>query len=1373
MAERTVAAKKRLAGTRLALEPLESRELLTVAPTFSSALFLASAQARDAAASAQVAVPFSPSAGSIVAQPLATSGSAPIHHAPSGADKDVATLEDSAYTFAINDFGFSDPDDLSSPAPAVSNLTAANVLVLYNTASAEGTQIANYYAQVHPGVQLLGLNGVDPNNEEITADDYLSTIRPQVVAALTPAIEVIVTTKGLPLRINVTEPALPAFSTYVDSSGTTRTVFAWRQYSSLESELTRVDSVSMWQMIGDQTYFNSGHFAWNTYFLSDAPFSHATYGTRLTSRLDGYTVGDVLASIDRAQQAFIGPQNSPGGPIFFLVDDDPSKNYGFSMDDLVNNVLTPMGMPVVYDNTSAFVGTAPGPVVGYDSHGVHQASTPANYLQSGLNVTLADGAVFASWESFNAYSFKPASNPHINQGQVGQWLQIGGTAAVGHVEEPQTSPNNVTHEDQMFQMLLAGYTFAEAAWSATPQLSFVNTVVGDPLMTWQPLSSAGADSLLAVEITTLPTAGTLTNNGLAVAAGQFVSAADIAAGRLKFTPAANANGSNYASFTFQVQDDGGTAGGGSDLDPSPNVIRVSVTAVNDPPVGANKTVTTLEDAAYIFAAADFSFSDTADSPADALSAVKITTLPTAGTLTNNGLVVSAGQFIAVADIMAGKLKFTPAVNARGVNYANFTFQVQDNGGTAAGGIALASSPDMLMINVTSVNDPPTGTNKTVTTLENAAYTFAVADFGFGDPADSPANSLLSVKLASLPSVGALTNNNQAVSAGQFISAVDIAAGKLMFAPAANGSGVNYANFTFQVRDNGGTANGGIDLDPAVDVIMVNVTAANNPPADTTPPTVTVLSPANGASNVAIQATATVTFSEAMTASTVNAGTVLLMDGASAVPAGVSYNAANNSATLTPSSALANSKTYTIVVKGGSAGVKDTAGNALAADATASFTTVAQVTTASLWTPSVIPAIVDSLDGNAVELGVKFTSDVDGYITGLRFYKSAANTGTHVGSLFTTNGQRLATATFTNETASGWQQVNFAAPIAITAGTTYLASYHTNVGRYSVSRLYFSSAYTNGPLHVAPDGGVYLYGAGGFPTKTFQGSNYWVDVVLSTTPPADTFAPTVTAFSPASGVVGVATSAAATITFSEALNPSTVNAGTVSLHDANNTVVATTISYNSATNRVTVTATSPLSNSTTYSILVKGGSAGVTDMAGNALGSDATSSFTTIAAISAPVSLWNNSTMPAIIDVNDGQALELGTKFISDVNGTITGARFYKSATNTGTHAASLWTAAGQLLATTTFTNESASGWQQVNFAAPIAISAGTTYVVSYHTNVGHYSLTRPYFSSQFNSGYLHVPANGGVYRYGTGGFPTQTFQASNYWVDVLFVPAAS
>ena len=65
---------------------------------------------------------------------------------------------------------------------------------------------------------------------------------------------------------------------------------------------------------------------------------------------------------------------------------------------------------------------------------------------------------------------------------------------------------------------------------------------------------------------------------------------------------------------------------------------------------------------------------------------------------------------------------------------------------------------------------------------------------------------------------------------------------------------------------------------------------------------------------------------------------------------------------------------------------------------------------------------------AVELGVKFRADRAGTATGVRFYKAAANTGTHTGSLWSATGTRLAQVTFTNETASGWQAATFSTPV---------------------------------------------------------------------------------------------------------------------------------------------------------------------------------------------------------------------------------------------------------------------------------------------------------------------------------------------------------
>src|SRR5438046_348393 len=103
-----------------------------------------------------------------------------------------------------------------------------------------------------------------------------------------------------------------------------------------------------------------------------------------------------------------------------------------------------------------------------------------------------------------------------------------------------------------------------------------------------------------------------------------------------FTPATDANGTGYASFTFQVQDDGTTANGGVELDQAANTITFNVTSVNDAPDGANNTITINEDTPLTLDAADFGGSDAHYSPANYRAAVKITTTATAGALKLDG-----------------------------------------------------------------------------------------------------------------------------------------------------------------------------------------------------------------------------------------------------------------------------------------------------------------------------------------------------------------------------------------------------------------------------------------------------------------------------------------------------------------------------------------------------------------------------------------------------------------------------------------------------------------------------------------------------------------------------------------------------------------
>nr|MBI4156194.1 DUF4082 domain-containing protein [Candidatus Woesearchaeota archaeon] len=156
------------------------------------------------------------------------------------------------------------------------------------------------------------------------------------------------------------------------------------------------------------------------------------------------------------------------------------------------------------------------------------------------------------------------------------------------------------------------------------------------------------------------------------------------------------------------------------------------------------------------------------------------------------------------------------------------------------------------------------------------------------------------------------------------------------------------------------------------------------------------------------------------------------------------------------------------------------------------------TTVSLWSNSFVPdQTSQGSPSNPVELGVKFKSDVDGSIKGIKFYKSSLDIGNHIVSLWDSNGNLLAQATSTSETASGWQQVNFINPVNINANNVYTASYHS-LGYWAVNINYFASQYDNPPLHALVNGGVYQYGATpSFPSNVYSASNYWVDVAFTT------------------------------------------------------------------------------------------------------------------------------------------------------------------------------------------------------------------------------------------------------------------------------------
>jgi len=129
-------------------------------------------------------------------------------------------------------------------------------------------------------------------------------------------------------------------------------------------------------------------------------------------------------------------------------------------------------------------------------------------------------------------------------------------------------------------------------------------------------------------------------------------------------------------------------------------------------------------------------------------------------------------------------------------------------------------------------------------------------------------------------------------------------------------------------------------------------------------------------------------------------------------------------------------------------------------------------------------------------------------------------------------------------------------------------------------------------------------------------------------------------------------------------------------------------------------------------------------------------------------------------------------FTTSAAGKVTAIKFYKAATNTGTHTGSIWSSTGTRLGAVTFAGETASGWQTASLTTPVTLQAGQTYVVSYLAPRGNYSYTSSFFATALTSGPLTAPATGnGRYRYGSGGtMPASTWNATNYFVDVVFQP---
>ncbi len=496
-----------------------------------------------------------------------------------------------------------------------------------------------------------------------------------------------------------------------------------------------------------------------------------------------------------------GPSNGalgpivPAGPTTATVNYSPGLNY-FGGDSFVfqandgnggtDNATVTITVAPVNDAPSFLAGASVTVLEDSGAYSAAWASSivagPAN--ESGQNVTFTvttdNPSLFAVPPAVapdGTLTFEPAANAYGTANLTITAHDDGGTGNGGvDTSAPQTSAIHVTGVNDAPSFTAGGNVSVNedsAAYSAA----------------WASAISAGPNETQNVAFVVSNDNNALFATPPAISPG----------GVLTFKPAADANGS--ATVTVSLQDDGGTANGGDNASDSVT-FTVSVSAVNDAPSfvsGGNVTVNE-DSGAYSAAWATGISAGPADESTQAV-AFNVTG-------NSNPALFATGPAIS----STGVLSFTLAANASGS--ATITVTLSDNGGTANGG-ADTSGPQSFSITVNAVNDAPSfvsGGNVTVNE-DSGAYSAAWATAISAGPTNEAGQT---VAFFASNDNGALFSVQPAVSAS----------GVLTFTPAANASGT--ATVSVYAKDNGGTANGGVDVSATV-TFVITVNAINDPP----------------------------------------------------------------------------------------------------------------------------------------------------------------------------------------------------------------------------------------------------------------------------------------------------------------------------------------------------------------------------------------------------------------------------------------------------------------------------------------------------------------------------------------------------------------
>lgn len=445
-------------------------------------------------------------------------------------------------------------------------------------------------------------------------------------------------------------------------------------------------------------------------------------------------------------------------------------------------------------------------------------------------------------------------------------------------------------------------------------------------------------------------------------------------------------------------------------------------------------------------------------------------------------------------------------------------------------------------------------------------------------------------------------------------------------------------------------------------------------------------------------------------------------------------------------------------------------------------------------PSIEPGSYSEPGG--IELGIKMRFDHDGYISGIRFYKGPMMGGIHSASLWNSTGTvRMANATFINESASGWQEVQFA-PVAVTANATYTASVFMEDGNYVATGNYFTSQINNSPFiiqkHDEAWDGTGNAGQGSFassstsvyPRSSYNATNYWIDATYIAS--TDAAPAAITAQSPAVNATNVAVTDAVTATFDKRLNPATVSSGSVLVVDQDGQSVVGVVDYSTPASTIKFLADELWQPGRTYRVIIKGGEGGVEDFDGHSLAADMSWTFTaSTTPLLCPCSLQDKQLPTGSTTYRETYSggLELGLKIVPTTNGYITALRFYKPLISPdASHTGHVWDGQGNLLATATTVDESEYGWQEATLDMPLSVTKDQLYILSFGLSTGDYQanfgklatpLVSPGFTAypsndQRNSALGSGTANS-VYTTIAGNYPSSpSVNNAYYYIDAVF-----